>query len=318
MKCLTCIGPVQEACDAARARSCQRSVTSLNSPLAVAREEPPCSTQSNEVDTQGNIRCSLFGRRILECRDGVNGVTLVDRPTAERSAAGPDSPDASLSVVLPVNRSAVRRTAQGWRVRRLNRKLNKHRVVLARAWSEDTMHPSFRTTESPARPASVGQCGASSAWLLRRLSRSWRSQASYCFGDVYFGGGEHDVAEFHCWVEIGTESSAERLVIDLTFDQFDQFEMFRDRLVLCEPYRNLTAQSVEYKAVSRRSLEELRDDSVWKRLEVLDQATSRAWLKVFRGLRFRMMMTSRSRPLIAQHQISSGTAGSESTEATAA
>jgi len=247
-------------------------------------------------------------------------VTLVDRPIAERSALGPDSPDASPSAVLPVNRSAVR-TAQGRRVRRLNRKLNRHRVVLARAWSEATIHPSFKTAESPARPASVGQCGASSAWLLRRLSRSWRFEASYCFGDVFFGGGEHGVAEFHCWVEIGTESSAERLVIDLTFDQFDefdQFEMFRDRLVLCEPYRDLTARSIEYKAVSRRSLEELRDDSVWNRLEVLDQATSRAWLKVLRSLHRRTMMTFRSRPVIAQHQMSSGAAGSESTDATAA
>lgn len=180
------------------------------------------------------------------------------------------------------------------------------------------MHPSFKTAESPAQPASVGQCGATSAWLLRRLSWSWRFQANYCFGDVFFGGGEHGVAEFHCWVEIGTESSTERLVIDLTCDQFDQFEMFRDRLVLCEPYRNLAARSIEYKAVSRRRLEELREDSVWNRLVVLDEATSRWWLKAFRSLQRKTMMTFRSRPVIAQHQVSSGAAGSESTEATAA
>lgn len=180
------------------------------------------------------------------------------------------------------------------------------------------MHPSFKAARSPARPASVGQCGASSAWLLRRLNRSRRLQVSYCFGDVFFGGDEADVARFHCWVEIGAESSSDRLVVDLTFDQFDQFAMFKDRQVLCEPYRALAAWSIEYRAVSRRSLKELRDDSVWNRLEVLDQATSRAWLKALRSLKRRMMMTFRSRTVVAQRQISSGTAGSESTEATAA
>ncbi|MEU4193874.1 hypothetical protein AB0E69_18385 [Kribbella sp. NPDC026611] len=135
------------------------------------------------------------------------------------------------------------------------------------------------------QPDSVGQCGVSSAWLLHRLAWPARRNARYCFGDVLFSGSD-EIAASHCWIEIGRESSARRLVIDLTFVQFDQFSRFeklRDRAVLCEYYEDLTERSIEYKAVSRRRFKELRSDAVWPRYQILKRATSPAWRKAVRS-----------------------------------
>ncbi|MFF0268624.1 hypothetical protein [Kribbella sp. NPDC004536] len=238
-------------------------------------------------------------------------MTLVERAAAGPSPAVHGSPDVNLSDAVPVTPPLV--SDLGLRLLRWT--LTKSRCRLARHWDDTTRHP--RTPRRPGDPLSVGQCGVSSAWLMPRLRRSLRSQAHYCFGDIWFGANK-DVAEFHCWVEIGDEASPRRLVIDLTFDQFDQFSRFetlRGRSVLCEYYGDLTNRSIEYKANSRRSLEELPGDSVWDRYEALDQATSPVWRKAFRSLHQAMAVRSRS---VTTEQTSSGAAGSESAGSTVA
>ncbi|MFD3402486.1 hypothetical protein ACFWUU_17500 [Kribbella sp. NPDC058693] len=243
-------------------------------------------------------------------------MTLVERAAAELSPADHGSPETDLSDAEPAAVSHSRPAVSGLRLGLLRWTLKKSRHRLARHWNDTTRHP--RTPRLPGDPSSVGQCGVSSAWLIPRLRRSWRSQARYCFGDVRFGA-DKDVATFHCWVEIGDEASPRRLVIDLTFDQFDQFRRFeklRNRPVLCEYHGDLTDWSIEYKANSRRSLEELRGDSVWDRYIALDQATSPVWRKAFRSLH--QAMAVRSRSVTTQQQASSGAAGSESARSTAA
>jgi hypothetical protein len=158
-----------------------------------------------------------------------------------------------------------------WEVQRLQRDLEKYRAVLAGAWSDETRHPSFTETSTPGQSLSVGQCGASSAWLMRRLRESWPAEAQYCFGSILLPQAE---VKFHCWVELGEESSATRLVIDLTCDQFKEFRGLREHTVLCESYGALAVQSIQYQAQSRRNLHELRTDPVWPRLEALERATS--------------------------------------------
>lgn len=190
-------------------------------------------------------------------------MTLVDPGTAERFAVDHDSPDSDPSEVPPASWSSAE-------VRLLEAQLTKDREVLASHWTDATIYPSFKATRTPDQPASHGQCGVSSAWVLRRLGRPWRSAAYYCVGDVLFSEGEPDVAKFHCWVEIGDESSTKRLVIDLTCDQF---QALRDVSVLIEDHGTLMDRSIEYKASSRRRFKELRRDSVWARFKVLDQAT---------------------------------------------
>lgn len=244
-------------------------------------------------------------------------MTLIERAAAEPSPADHGSPDVNLSNETPAAPSSSRPLVSDLGLGLLRWTLKKSRRRLARHWNDTTRHP--RTPRLPGEPPSVGQCGVSSAWLMPRLRRSWRSQARYCFGDIWFGS-DKDVAEFHCWVEIGDEASPRRLVIDLTFDQFDQFSRFetlRDSSVLCEYYGDLTDRSIEYKANSRRSLEELRGDSVWDRYKALDQATSPVWRKAFRSLH--QAMAVRSRSVTTQQQTSSGVvADSESAGSTAA
>jgi hypothetical protein len=102
-------------------------------------------------------------------------------------------------------------------------------------------------------------------------------------------------------------------VIDVTCDQFAQIELFRGRPVLCERYSDLTDRLIEYRAVTRRSLEELRSDSVWARLTLLDEATRPAWVKT--GRTIKQMMTTFRSGQITRKGASARVARSESTAA---
>ncbi|MGW6275869.1 hypothetical protein [Kribbella sp. NPDC055071] len=189
-------------------------------------------------------------------------MTLVDPSTTENLVVDHVSPTSAPSAVPPVGTPSAE-------VLRLIEELTRHREVMTSHWSDDTIYPGFRATKTDDQPESHGQCGVSSAWLLRRMTRSWRSQARYCVGDVYFTAGERSVEKFHCWVEIGDESSPERLVIDLTSDQF---KAFNGESLVCEEHGRLISRSIEYRASSRRAFKQLRGDSVWGRFKVLDRS----------------------------------------------
>jgi len=196
----------------------------------------------------------------------------------------------------------------------LEKQLTKRRKVLARHWTDDTIYPSFKATKTADQPASHGQCGVSSAWVLNWLSESWRSAAYYCVGDVQFSADERDVAKFHCWVEIGDESSTRRLVIDLTCDQF---QAFRGVSVLIREHGSLMGRSIEYKASSRRRFEELHGDSVWARFEILEDAMRWPWLKTLYRLPRRAVPFGSRRDRRVESVVESPV-GSQSTEASAA
>jgi len=153
----------------------------------------------------------------------------------------------------------------------LYRLLLGYRQRLAEVWSEETIHPSYLDEQPADRPASRGQCGVSSAWILWKLGERYRSMtgATYCYGDV-FDGGTGETFEFHCWIEFGGEGSAQRLVADVTSDQF---KVLHDTPVLLERHDQLMDRSIEYRADSRRSFDELREDHVWSRFEALRQLT---------------------------------------------
>jgi hypothetical protein len=208
--------------------------------------------------------------------DGVYGVTLNDPGTAESFAGHHGSLHAHLSeVTAGISWSSAE-------LGLLKKRLKKQRKVLARCWSDDTIYPGSKATNAPGQPPSHGQCGVTSAWLMRRLGEPWESMARYCVGDVLFGGadGERAVEKYHCWVEITDELSPTRLVIDLTCDQF---QGLKDVSVLVEDHRSLMARSIEYRLGTSRRFEELSGDSVWARLKVLDQAISRTWRRTPRN-----------------------------------
>ncbi|WP_410787343.1 hypothetical protein [Kribbella sp. C-35] len=152
---------------------------------------------------------------------------------------------------------------------RLTQRVRKHRSALTRAWSPDTIYPGSESRPRDNTPASFGQCGVSSAWLIRQLSWLRRRQAEYCVGYVLFGGGRGR-SELHCWVEIGDATSTKRLVIDLTADQFEHLS---SKQVLCAPHERLVDQLIEYKADYRMRFGMLREDDVWERYQALRKAT---------------------------------------------
>ena len=152
----------------------------------------------------------------------------------------------------------------------LYRLLLGYRQQLAAVWSDATIHPSYLDESSVGQPISRGQCGVSSAWILWKLGERFRSmtEATYCYGDV-FDGGTGEKFEFHCWLEFGR--SAERLVVDVTCDQF---KVLHDTPVLFERHDRLMDRLIEYRADSRRSFDELSEDHVWERFETLQQLTA--------------------------------------------
>lgn len=155
-----------------------------------------------------------------------------------------------------------------WFAAHLRRRLHAYRAALAEAWSESTVHPDFRF--QLGGPASSGQCGVSSAWLLGKLPWPLRARSRYCVGDVV---AHNQTFSFHCWIEVGHTKSAQRLVIDVTCDQF---EPLADRAVVCDWHRDLVDAGIDYKAVDRLSAGQLKHDPVWDRAQMLAEAMP-AW-----------------------------------------
>jgi hypothetical protein len=147
--------------------------------------------------------------------------------------------------------------------------LHYYRKLLQDAWSDRTIHESFRSAPGEQAPASRGQCGVSSAWLVERLRTADRSlELSYCYGDVLSTVYDEPVLPRHCWVEVGAKNDPGRLVVDLTGDQA---ESLRDYPVLCLPHDELIHYlRVDYQATHvRLNPDELRGDLVQQRLGIL-------------------------------------------------
>ena len=169
-----------------------------------------------------------------------------------------------------LEQEGARQTVAFLRIWQLRRRLREYREVLTAAWSDITSYE--RTSQSLRRVTSLseGQCGVSSAWVIRQLGWPFRWRARYCVGDVVFHGSGGSRSELHCWIEYGNSSSTKRLVIDLTCDQF---EPMRNRPVLCASYESLIDDSIEYNALGRMRFRQLRKDDVWRRYQVLVKAT---------------------------------------------
>ncbi len=147
--------------------------------------------------------------------------------------------------------------------------LRSYRKRLQDAWSDETIHESFRSAPGEQAPASRGQCGVSSAWLVEKLRVADRSlELSYCYGDVQSTVYDEPVLPRHCWVEVGAKNDPGRLVIDLTGDQVGSL---RDYPVLCLPHDELIRElRIDYQANHvRLNPDELRSDLVQHRLGIL-------------------------------------------------
>jgi hypothetical protein len=169
-----------------------------------------------------------------------------------------------------VSKSAVavsRSETETWLAAHFRRRLYAYRAALSEEWSETTVHPAF--TYHPDSPASAGQCGVSSAWLLHELPWLLRARSRYCVGDIIVAD---QTLQFHCWIEIGTPTSPHRWVVDLTCDQF---ELLADRAFVCDRHDTLVGLAIEYRALTRLSARDLRHDPVWGRAEVLAKGMAR-------------------------------------------
>lgn len=155
----------------------------------------------------------------------------------------------------------------------LSRQLPGHRDALTQVWSLETIYPGSDPCPQPDRPASYGQCGVTSAWLIQQMSWLRRLRAEYCVGHIDFDRGRQR-SEVHCWVEIGSSNSAKRWVIDLTFDQFGHR---RSKPVVFARHEHLVKQLIEYKAQARIRPRKVREDDVWGRYELLRAATDELW-----------------------------------------
>jgi hypothetical protein len=260
---------------------------SSHSPLSVNQlgASTAFGTQSAAAGTVGVgvVADLVLGSTVekIDRLDGVNGEMFVDRSASSGMESTADRIIRPSSGVLSANTAesvrAQRRTnlfsgqlsASFLFRRRLIEQLRQHRDALVDAWSLETVYPGTDSTQLADRPASIGQCGVSSAWLLPRLSWLRRFRATYCVGYVVFDGRDSGSEALHCWIEIGGARSGRRLVIDLTCDQFK--DLSHQELV-CEPHKSLVNQSIEYRADNRMRFKDLREDPVWRRYEVLEAA----------------------------------------------
>lgn len=140
------------------------------------------------------------------------------------------------------------------------------RKRLQDAWSDATIHESFRSPAGVPVMPSHGQCGVSSAWLIETLAAAHVRELSYCYGDVY-AMDEPDRIEIgrHCWVEV--TYGEDRLVADLTGDQS---EILRAHPVVCAWHDELqTVLRVDYRAKHRMTPLQLQYDPVRTRLAIL-------------------------------------------------
>lgn len=150
--------------------------------------------------------------------------------------------------------------------------LGNQRKRLLDAWNDETIHPSYLTTRSPAAARSTGQCGVTSAWLIGDLGKQYpHLELTYCYGGVWSVESEVEVLPWHCWAEVGNADDSARYVLDLTGDQLD---ILADHPVLCAPHDVVRDQlGLDYRVApdKRMDAEALANDPVNARLQVLSR-----------------------------------------------
>lgn len=137
-----------------------------------------------------------------------------------------------------------------------------YRKQVQQAWSKETAHALF-----PSRAGSPdGQCGVTSAWLMKRLDKDRGMFAWFVEGMVCDEAEELD----HCWLELG--HSPNRVVVDITADQM---EGLRSRPVVCATAAELQADRIVYTPKRRMVASDLKADSgLQSRLALLECALS--------------------------------------------
>ena len=143
------------------------------------------------------------------------------------------------------------------------------RLLLERAWSAETAHPSYAAGGGGAGPR--GQCGASSAWLAAQLRFRYGIESAYCYGRLQPDVSGVGPVDHRCWLEIGPPYAPRLLVIDITSDQAPGL----GRNVICEPGDLLERYGLRYIANSRRTPDDLGSDSAWPRYLLLSEAVTK-------------------------------------------
>ncbi len=143
-------------------------------------------------------------------------------------------------------------------VRDLRPILEAYRTEVQPHWSPATAYAAF-----PSRPGEPdGQCGVTSAWLLRRLAEDHGITALFAEGTAYHLGDDDELD--HCWLEIG--DGWNRIIVDLTADQIDGL---RDRPIVCATSAELCGELISYIPKQRLTAEQLAADPIQGRLAVL-------------------------------------------------
>jgi hypothetical protein len=147
----------------------------------------------------------------------------------------------------------------------LKAQLGVFRDTLESGWSAESIHPDYEF----ARRSPVGQCGPSSAWVVRELAKRFGIEAEFCCGDVVSTGDAARSLPDHCWVEVADLEAPGRYIIDITSDQI---EYFRDERFLVAKHDDLRSDDINYVAQGRATASQLPQEPVWHRLEILDRA----------------------------------------------
>ncbi|GAA0955008.1 hypothetical protein GCM10009554_61760 [Kribbella koreensis] len=143
------------------------------------------------------------------------------------------------------------------------------RKRLQDAWSDATIHESFRSPAGVQVMPSHGQCAVTSAWLIETLAAAHVRNLTYCTGDLYSmdAPGQLDL-EHHAWVEV--TYADDRLVVDLTSDQST---LLRPHPVTYAWHDDLqTLHRIDYRPHHRLTPLQLQYDPIHTRLAALKQA----------------------------------------------
>jgi hypothetical protein len=148
--------------------------------------------------------------------------------------------------------------------------LANYRDLVSEAWGPATIHRRFTEQAAQGGPASLGQCGVTSAWLIVVLAEVHGVRANYCYGDVLSFPDPARSLRDHCWLEVAESGDSGRTIIDLTCDQSQTFSGVS---VLCSSFGAICDEyGVAYTPKARLTIDELDKDEVQPRLRNLVKA----------------------------------------------